>query len=64
MLALIVFAFTVSIYSSATVTPGSLHHAPIAVADQDKSQLSARIVANSFLYALLFTTCRYYTRAD
>lgn len=32
MLALIVFAFTVSIYSSATVTSGSLHLAPIAIA--------------------------------
>lgn len=47
MMALIVFAFTVSIYSSATVTSGSLHNAPIAVADQDKSQLSNRII-NSF----------------
>ncbi|CAG9419284.1 ABC transporter permease [Providencia alcalifaciens] len=47
MLALIVFAFTVSIYSSATVTPGSLHNAPIAIADQDKSQLSSRLI-NSF----------------
>ncbi|CAG9419970.1 Inner membrane transport permease YhhJ [Providencia alcalifaciens] len=47
MLALIVFAFTVSIYSSATVTPGSLHNAPVAIADQDKSQLSNRII-NSF----------------
>ncbi|UBX48549.1 ABC transporter permease [Providencia alcalifaciens] len=47
MLALIIFAFTVSIYSSATVTPGSLHNAPIAIADQDKSQLSNRII-NSF----------------
>ncbi|MDR2243609.1 MAG: ABC transporter permease [Providencia alcalifaciens] len=47
MLALIVFAFTVSIYSSATVTPGSLHNAPIAIVDQDKSQLSNRII-NSF----------------
>ena len=37
MLALIVFAFTVSVYSSATVMPGSLHLAPIAVADMDKS---------------------------
>lgn len=54
MMALIVFAFTVSIYSSATVTPGSLHHAPIAVADQDKSQLSNRII-NSF-YAPYFKT--------
>ncbi len=52
MLGLIVFAFTVSIYSSATVTPGSLHNAPIAIADQDKSQLSTRIV-NSF-YAPYF----------
>lgn len=47
MLALIVFAFTVSIYSSATVTSGSLHLAPIAIADQDRSQLSERII-NSF----------------
>ncbi|KPD02806.1 permease component of an ABC superfamily transporter [Moellerella wisconsensis ATCC 35017] len=52
MLGLIIFAFTVSIYSSATVTPGSLHNAPIAIADQDKSQLSTRIV-NSF-YAPFF----------
>ncbi|WP_175403175.1 ABC transporter permease [Providencia heimbachae] len=52
MMALIVFAFTVSIYSSATVTPGSLHNAPIAIADQDKSQLSNRII-NSF-YAPYF----------
>ena len=52
MLALIVFSFTLSIYSSATVTPGSLHMAPIAIADQDQSQLSTRIV-NSF-YALYF----------
>lgn len=47
MLALIVFAFSVSIYSSATVTSGSLHLAPIAIADQDRSQLSERII-NSF----------------
>lgn len=47
MLTLIVFAFTVSIYSSATVTSGSLHLAPIAIADQDRSQLSERII-NSF----------------
>ena len=44
MLALIVFAFTVSVYSSATVMPGSLHLAPIAIADMDKSQLSSRII--------------------
>jgi ABC-2 type transport system permease protein len=44
MLALIVFAFTVSVYSSATVMPGSLPGAD-AVADMDKSQLSSRINA-------------------
>lgn len=47
MLSLIVFAFTISVYSSATVLPGSLHLAPIAIADMDQSQLSNRIV-NSF----------------
>lgn len=31
MLTLIVFSFTVSVYSSATVTPGSLNLAPIAL---------------------------------
>ena len=48
MLTLIVFAFTISVYSSATVLPGSLHLAPIAIADMDQSQLSNRIV-NSFI---------------
>ena len=47
MLTLIVFSFTVSVYSSATVTPGSLNLAPISIADMDQSQLSNRIV-NSF----------------
>ena len=32
MLTLIVFSFTVSVYSSATVTPGSLNLAPISIA--------------------------------
>lgn len=47
MLTLIVFAFTFSVYSSATVMPSSLHLAPIAIADLDKSPLSSRII-NSF----------------
>lgn len=40
MLTLIVFSFTVSVYSSATVTPGSLNLAPIAIADMDPMILS------------------------
>lgn len=47
MLTLIVFAFTVSVYSSATVLRGRCT-APIAIADMDQSQLSNRIV-NSFI---------------
>ncbi len=46
MLTLIVFSFTVSVYSSATVTQ-NVNLARIAVADMDQSQLSNRIV-NSF----------------
>ncbi|VTM40304.1 multidrug ABC transporter permease [Klebsiella quasipneumoniae] len=61
MLALIVFAFTVSVYSSATVMPGSLHLAPIAVADMDKSQLSSRII-NAFYPPLVSRTGADYRR--
>lgn len=45
MLVLIVFSFTVSIYSSATAMPETLHMAPIAIVDEDASPLSARIAS-------------------
>jgi len=44
MLLLVGYAFTVSVYSSATAIPETLHKAPIAVVDQDRSQLSGRII--------------------
>lgn len=44
MMFLILYAFTVSIYSAATAMPESLHNAPIAVVDEDRSQLSQRII--------------------
>ncbi|CAD5108712.1 ABC transporter permease [Zestomonas carbonaria] len=47
MLALIAWAFTLGVYSSATGLPETLHHAPIAVVDEDRSQLSTRII-NAF----------------
>jgi len=47
MLVLIVFSFTVQIYLTATGVPGVLHKAPIAIVDEDRSQLSTRI-ANAF----------------
>lgn len=43
MIVLIVFAFTVSIYTAATAVPEILHKVPVAIVDEDHSQLSARI---------------------
>lgn len=43
MLVLIVYAFTLSIYTRATAIPETLHKAPIAIVDEDRSPLSARI---------------------
>ena len=44
MQVLIVFAFTISVYSGATAMPETLNKAPIAIVDEDRSPLSARIV--------------------
>jgi ABC-2 type transport system permease protein len=43
MLVLIAYTFTVAIYVAATVMPESLHHAAIAIVDEDGSPLSARL---------------------
>lgn len=45
MLVLIVFTFTLSVYSSASSSPPALNNAPIAIVDEDHSQLSQRIVS-------------------
>ena len=47
MLVMIAFAFTGQIYLIATGLPQSLHKATIAIVDEDRSQLSTRIV-NAF----------------
>ena len=44
MLVLIVHAFSLAIYAAATAIPETLHKAPIAVVDEDRSALSQRIV--------------------
>lgn len=44
LLALIVLAFTLSVYSAATAMPEVLHKAPIAIIDEDGSPLSARVL--------------------
>jgi len=45
MLVLIVYLFTVSIYTAATAMPETLHNSVIAVVDEDRSPLSSRIVS-------------------
>jgi len=45
MLILIVYTFTASVYTAASAMPETLHHAPIAIVDQDNSPLSARIAS-------------------
>ena len=44
MLVLIVWVFIFSVYTSARAMPETLHHAPIAIVDEDGSQLSQRII--------------------
>src|SRR5690606_8854556 len=43
MLVLIGYAFTVSVYMTATAMPETLNKAAIAIVDEDRSPLSARI---------------------
>ena len=45
LLVLIAYVFTVSIHTAATAMPESLHNAPIAIVDEDQSQLSQRIAS-------------------
>lgn len=47
MLVMIIFSFTGQVYLIATGVPQSLHKAPIAIVDEDRSPLSARII-NAF----------------
>jgi len=56
MLVLIVYLFTIGVYSAATAMPETLHNAPIAIVDEDHSPLSRRIV--SALYPPQFTVPR------
>jgi ABC-2 type transport system permease protein len=44
LLVLIVLAFTLNIYTAATAMPETLHKAPIAIIDEDRSALSMRII--------------------
>ena len=45
LLVLIVYVFTLAVYTSATAMPDTLHKTPIAIVDEDDSPLSQRIVS-------------------
>jgi len=45
MLVLIVYVFTLAVYSAASSMPETLNNAPIAIVDEDHSQLSQRIAS-------------------
>lgn len=62
MAVLIVYMFTVAIYAFATAIPDTLHKAPLAIVDEDRSQLSAEL-ADAF-YPPLFLTPRITTFAE
>lgn len=68
LLGLIAFAFTVNIYTAATAVPETLHNAPIAIVDEDRSALSRRITdafqAPYFLPPVLITPTEMDARMD
>ena len=68
MLALIIYAFTFSIYSYATALPETLNRAPIAIIDEDNSPLSWRITdafqAPWFLPPVVITQAEMDARMD
>lgn len=45
LLVLIVYVFTLAVYTSATAMPDTLHNTPIAIVDEDDSPLSQRVVS-------------------
>jgi ABC-2 type transport system permease protein len=57
MVVLIIYAFSVAIYIAGTVMPEPLHKAPIAIVDEDRSPLSARI-ADAFFAPMFLPAAR------
>lgn len=62
MLVLIIFTFSVSVYTAGTSMPETLHRTAIAVVDEDDSALSARI--KSAFYPPQFTPLARITHAE
>ena len=68
MLVLIIYAFSMSVYVAATAMPETLHKAPIAIIDEDRSQLSRHILdalyPPHFLPPVLITPAELDARMD
>ncbi|WP_425589881.1 ABC transporter permease [Roseomonas xinghualingensis] len=68
MLVLIVYAFTIAVYSGATAMPETVNRATIAIVDEDQSPLSARIAGAffppSFLAPRMITQAEMDARMD
>lgn len=62
LLLLIVYTFTVALYTAATAAPEGLHRAAIAIVDEDRSALSIRI--GSAFYPPQFTPPAHVTGAE
>jgi len=62
MIILILYAFTLAVYAAATAIPEVLNRAQIAIVDEDRSPLSARIV--SAFYPPYFETPELITHAE
>lgn len=62
LMVLIVYAFTLSVYTAATALPETLNKAPIAIVDEDSSPLSTRI--SSAFYQPLFMPPEFITRDE
>jgi ABC-2 type transport system permease protein len=68
MLALIVYSFSISIYTSANSSPEALANAAISIVDEDQSQLSSRIISAFyppwFVQPKMITTTEMDSRMD
>ncbi len=62
MLALIVYSFSFEIYTHASAVPETLNRAPIAIVDEDRSPLAARI--SGAFYPPYFLPPRFITQAE
>ncbi|SOC34809.1 ABC-2 type transport system permease protein [Rhizobium subbaraonis] len=62
LLILILYSFSLSIYSASNATPDTLNHAAIAIVDEDESPISSRII--TAFYPPYFSVPKLITQAE